>query len=544
MLFLSKLIGYYLRLCVFFYIFAAMKKNLIIVLLTLLITSGCENKTVLNQINEIEFLTEQELFDSAYVQLSKINEGTLNNDDERAHYYLLRTRLGYLTQHPDSTNTLDSLVIPYFSEMNDPKNLASAYYYKGYSIAIKGDYAKAILYYKKAEEQAIIVENDKLLFKVFEGLSVINELTGNYTLELEYAQKTLKTASRVNNNKWMYAALYKTALAYSRLGQIDSSLNYLDKVEPLLKYIPKEDLPYTLVSIAYLYKHTNPEKAKYYLEKSLSEAESSYALAHLSDIYINEGKIDDAYLLWKKALTINDNNPKDIILHNLLEYDMEHGRTDSVCLYVNEIIAIKDSIINSLRNDTIKDLQLRFDHEVAMRKQDKITNNWQKSLLAAILFISLLIAYIIIKRYRERIKMQEAQMQINDLMDQIRELEKSEEDNSAAIQKLNDQIKDRLNKEGPLLKQGKMLYDRIKDGQTVSEWRKKDFELFIHYFKAIDFKTVNRLEKTLRKEKLTPQKMFFLLLNEMGYNKKEIARILGISDTSVNTLYFRTKPIE
>ena len=521
-----------------------MKKVILIVLLALLITSSCENKSVLNRINEIESLTDRELFDSAYVQLSKINEGTLNNDDERAHYYLLRTRLGYLTQHPDSTNTLDSLVIPYFSEMNDPKNLASAYYYKGYSIAIKGDYAKAILYYKKAEEQAMIVENDKLLFKVFEGLSVINELTGNYTLELEYAQKTLKTASRVNNNKWMYAALYKTALAYSRLGQRDSSLYYINKVEPLLKYVPQNDLPYTLVSIAYLYKHTNPEKAKYYLERSLSEEESSYAIAHLADIYLKEGNFDKAYLLWKKALNVHDRRPKDKILHNILEYDINHGDIDHVCETVNEIIVIKDSIINCLRNDTIKDLQLQFDHEVAMRKQESVTNNWQKGLLAAILLITLLVAYIIIKRYREKNKMQEAQMQINDLMDQIRELEKSKEDNSAAIQKLNDQIKDRLNKEGPLLKQGKMLYDRIKDGQTVSEWRKKDFELFIHYFKAIDFKTVNRLEKTQRKEKLTPQKMFFLLLNEMGYNKKEIARILGISDTSVNTLYFRTKPIE
>ena len=528
----------------FFYIFATMKKNLIIALFTLLITYGCENKSVLNQINEIESLTDRELFDSAYVKLSKINETVLSNDDQKAHYYLLRSQLGYLTQHPDSSNMLDSLVIPYFTQKNDLKNLANAYYYKSYGIAIKGDYAKAIYYYKKAEEQAMHAENDKLLYKVYESLSIMNQLTGNYKLELRYAQKALNIVPRVNNKKWTYDALYKMALAYSLLGQKDSSLYYLNKMEPFLRYVPKYDLANTLTSIAYLYKHTNPEKAKYYLKKSLSEAELSYTYEHLADIYIKEGKIDQAYLLWKKALTINDNNPKDIILHNLLEYDMEHGRTDSVCLYVNEIIAIKDSIINSLRNDTIKDLQLRFDHEVAMRKQDKITNNWQKGLLAAFLFISLLIAYIIIKRYRERIKMQEAQMQINDLMDQIRELEKSEEDNSAAIQKLNDQIKDRLNKEGPLLKQGKILYDQIKNGQTVSEWRKKDFELFIHYFKAIDFKTVNRLEKTLRKEKLTPQKMFFLLLNEMGYNKKEIARILGISDTSVNTLYFRTKPIE
>lgn len=521
-----------------------MKNNLIIVLLAILTISGCEHKSILSQLDEVESMADREQYDSAYVELSKISVGAPCNDDEKAHYYLLRTRLGLLTQHLDSSNMLDCLVIPYFLQKNDQENLANAYYCKGYIIATKGDYAKAIYYYKKAEEQAMIVGNDKLLYKVYESLSVMNQLTGNYKLELRYAQKALNTVPRVNNKKWTYDALYKMALAYSLLGQKDSTLYYINKMEPFLKYVPKYDFANTLISIAYLYKHTNPEKAKYYLKKSLSEAESSYALAHLSDIYVSEGKIDEAYLLRKKALTINDNNPKDIILHNLLEYDMEHGRTDSVCLYVNEIIAIKDSIINNLRNDTIKDLQLRFDHEVAMRKQDKITNNWQKGLLAAVLFISLLIAYIIIKRYRERIKMQEAQMQINDLMNQIRELEKSEEDNSIAIQKLNDQIKDKLNKEGPLLKQGKILYDQIQDGKTVVEWRKKDFELFNNYYKAIDYKTVNRLVKIKRQEKLTPQKLFFLLLNEMGYNKKDIARIFSISDTSVNTLYFRTKPIE
>ena len=520
-----------------------MKKNLIIALFTLLITSSCEYGGIWNQINEVESLTEQELFDSAYIKLSKISEGALCNDNEKAHYYLLRTQLGLLTQHPDSSNKLDSLVIPIFLQNNDHKNLTIAYYYKGYEVATKGDYANAIYYYKKAEEQAIVVDNDKLLYKVYESLSVINELTGNYKLDLEYAKKSLYQVP-ANNHKLMSYALYNTALAYARLGQKDSSLYYVNKMEPYIKYVPKRDLPKTLISVAYLYKHTKPEKAKYYLEKSLSESETSYALAHLADIYLKEGKIDEAYLLWKKALNIHDKRPKDKILHNILEYDINHGNIDNVCKTVNEIITIKDSIIDNLRNDTIKDLQLRFDHEVAMHKQETITSNWQKGLLAAILFISLLIAYIIIKRYREKSKMQEAQMQINDLMNQIRELEKSEEDNSIVIQKLNDQIKDRLNKEGPLLKQGKILYDQIVDGKTVIEWRKKDFELFINYFKAIDFKTVNRVEKTKRKEKMTPQKMFFLLLNEMGYDKKEITQILGISETSVNTLYFRTKPIE
>lgn len=521
-----------------------MKKNLIIVLLALLITSSCENKSVLNQINEIESLTDRELFDSAYVKLSKISETALSNDDQKAYYYLLRTQLGYLTQHPDSTNMLDSLVIPYFLQKNDQKNLANAFYYKGYSEVTRGDYAKATYCYKKAEEQAIVVEDDKLLYKVFESLFAINELTGNIKLELEYAKKALNIVQQVNNKKWTFNALYNIALAYSRDGQKDSSLYYINKVEPFLKYVPKNELPHTLISIAYLYKHTHPQKAKIYLERSLSESESSYALSHLADLYKNEGKIDEAYRLWQRALNIHDKKPKDKILHNILEYDIIHCNINHVCETVNEIITIKDSIIDNLRNDTIKDLQLRFDHEVAMHKQEKITSDWQKGLLAAILLITLLIAYIIIKRYREKTKMQEAQMQINNLVGQIRELEKSEEDNSAAIQKLNDQIKNIMDKEGALLKQGKMLYDKIIGGEIIYHWRKKEYELFINYYKAIDYKTVNRLEKTKRKEKLTPHKLAFLILNEMGYDKKDIIRILSISETSVNTLYFRTKPIE
>lgn len=515
-----------------------------ILLFVVLMASGCEHKSIWDQFDKIESLADREQFDSAYVELLRINEHTLSKEDERAHYYLLWTKMGYLTHRHDSTNLLDSLVIPYFSQKNDQQNLANAYYYKGFSEVTNGNYAKATYYYKKAEEQVMGIDNDKLLYKVYESLSAINELTGNYKLELEYALKALNIVQQVNNNKWKYDALYNTALAYSRLGQKDSSLYYINKVEPFLKYVPKDVLPNTLIYIAYLYKHTNPEKAKYYLEKSLSEAESSYAFTHLADIYLNEGKRDEAYHLWKKALNVQDKHPKDKILHNILEYDIIHGNIDHVCETVNEIIVIKDSIIDNLRNDTIKDLQLQFDHEVAMRKQETITNNWQKGLLAAILFISLLIAYIIIKRYREKARIQEAQIQINDLMDQIRELEKSEEDSTAAIQKLNKQIKDTMDKEGVLLKQGKILYDKIVDGQTVYEWRKKDFELFINYYKAINYKKVNRLERTKRKEKLTPQKLFFLLLNDMGYEKKDIARILGIEETSVNTLFHRTKSIE
>jgi hypothetical protein len=529
---------------VFFNTFASVMKKLIYFVFLVILFLACNNKGIIDKLDEIDSLVIHEQYDSADIVLSIIDSALIREAGIKAHYYLLRTQLACVLRKNDSTNLLDSIVIPYYKNTNNKIKLAEALYYKGYKEYLNGHIPEAIINYKLSEEQAASTSNLPLQYKIAESLSYVNGICNKYYLCIQYGNKCVKIANILDNKGWLAYSFHTIALAHSCLNHKDSFLIYMDKATQLKQYIADKDKFAFLANLAFTYKYSQPQIAKAYYQEALNLENSSVIIEHLADIYYDEGCQEEAYRLWKKALAVNDNNPKDIILHNLLDYDVEHGRTDSVCQYVNEIIAIKDSMIDNLRNDTIKDLQLRFDHEVAMRKQETITSNWQKGLLAAFLFISLLIAYIIIKRYREKTKMQEAQMQINDLMNQIRELEKSEEDNSIAIQKLNDQIKDLLNKEGPLLKQGKILYDQIVDGKTVIEWRKKDFELFINYYKAIDYKTVNRLKKTKRKEKLTPQKMFFLLLNEMGYNKKDITQILGVSDTSVNTLYFRTKPID
>ena len=128
-------------------------------------------------------------------------------------------------------------------------------------------------------------------------------------------------------------------------------------------------------------------------------------------------------------------------------------------------------------------------------------------------------------------------------MDQIRELEDTEKNSSEAIEKLNRQIEDIMGKEGSILRKGKLLYDHIVAGGTVSGWSKKEYDLFFNFYTAINYKKMSRLQKPVRKEKLTQQNLFYLILVEMGFDKKGIAGVLGISETSVNTLKSRTKII-
>ena len=521
-----------------------MKKTIYLLMLSLAMT-GCHQKSMTERMVEIDSLVVQELYDSAYASVLRIDPSELISREDSAHYYLLLSQTNILTQHPDTLNMLDSLVIPYYNYIGSHEKLAEAYYYKAYGKLNLKDFLGTIQLFKKAEELALSTSNLRLQYKILENLSYINGVIGNYALQLKYAHMSYDIAKAATNNEWTAYALCRISFAHSKLHHKDSSEVYINKAMPLVKHVNERDRPTFLVNAAYVYKYTQPDTAKKYLMEALSQEESSVTLQHLADIYYHEGNEDESYRLLKKALTVNDGVPKDNILHNILDYDMEHGQTDHVCETVNEIIHIKDSMLNSLRNDTIKDLQLRFDHEVAMRRQEQVTSNWQKGVLAAVILVILLAAYIIVRRVLEKIKMQEVQMQINDHVSHIRELEAFGENANEEIERLNKEVKKLTDEESPVLKQGRMLYDQIIEGTPIKDWTIKEKRLFINYYKAIDYRTFNRLKKTKRREPLTDHNLLYLILMEMyDQDESKVIKILSISDNGMRTLKSRTKPVE
>lgn len=520
-------------------------KKTIFLLLLLTAMAGCHEKSISERMNEIDSLVVRELYDSAYASVLRIDRSELTEREDSSHYYLLLTQTSLITHHPDTVNMLDSLAIPYYNKVENHEKLAESYYYKACGILDKNDFPEAVRYFKKAEEQAFLTNKLRLQYKIVENLSYINGVIGNHTLQLDYAQKALETAKAAQNKEWIAYAYCRMSFAHSRLHHNDSTVILMNKAMPYARYIKKEDQPTFLTNAAYVYKYTLPDTAKKYLIKSLEQEESSVTIQHLADIYYIEGNKEEAYRLWKRALNINDGIPKDNILHNILDYDMDHGHTDHLCKTMNEIIHIKDSMLNSLRNDTIKDLQLRFDHEVAMHKQEQVIGNWQKGVLIAVILVVLLSAYIIVRSVLEKNKMQEIQMQINDHISHIRELEASGEDANEAIDRLNKEIRNLADKESPKLKQGRMLYDQIIEGTPISNWTIKEKRLFINYYTAIDYRTVSRLRSVKRREPLTDHNLFYLLLMELkDQNEREVIKILGISDNGMRTLKSRTKPAE
>lgn len=535
----------------------------------LLLLTACNGIQISERLNYIDSLVVKEQYDSACVILEEINEANMSAE-ELAHYYLLKTQLGYLTQNPLSSDSLLDLAITYYNKVEDQQKLANAYYYKSFSYEKNENLSQAILYAKKAERLSMDTNDERLQFKIAENLSYLNGLCDNSLLQLHYAKKALDIARKAQKRNWEAYSYSNISFAFYSLGLQDSAYFYIEKFVPLIKYVYDTDKAGYLTNAGLLFKETNLEKAKDYFEKALAYGELPETYEHLADIYYAEGNKEEAYKIWKKALTKDSRYEKDNIILSILSYDLERRNLDEASKNLDDIISIKDSIITVLRNDTIKDLQLRFDHEVAMHEADKKLINTQWMLLGLVVVLGIMALYIFIRRKKEEAMEREHQMQLyaytteinqlkanrDSILTQIRNLESHQEKGNQriremeedaknaelAIEKLNKDIRKLLDDESPKLKRGRMLYDHIMDGGKANLWSHKEEALFNNYYGAINYQTYNRLRKVERKTKMSAHNLFYLILKEMGKDDEEIKRIMALSPEGLRSLRNRTKP--
>ena len=532
--------------------------------------SACDGTRVSEKLDQIDSLIAMEQIDSACMLLKEVAGASMIKEDQ-AHYGLLATQLGYITNQPLPSDSLLDLALNYYNKVGNIHKLADTYYYKSARSRINQDYPQAILYCKEAERLADQSKDVRLQFKIAENLAYLNGLCENDLLQLQYAQKSLALAQKVQNKNWIAYSYNKICFAFYNLGQQDSSYFYIEKSKPYIEYVYDPDKAAFLMNIGLLYKEKDKKKAKAYFEESLNYGELPDAIEHLADVYFAEGKKEEAYQLWKKALTTEGRYEKDNIIRSILVYDLQHGNLDEASKKVSEVIAIKDSIINVLRNDTIKDLQLRFDHEVAMHEADKKLISSQRLLMGSAIILILMAFYIYFRKKREEARQREYQDQLyaytteidqltvskDAAIAQIRELETNKDKNlqkishleeeakeaEKAIKKLNQSIKKLLNEEAPKLKEGKMLYDQIMEGKTALYWSHKEEECFNKYYAATHYQSFNRLRKVKRATKLSAHNLFYLILKDMGKSDDEVRRIMALSPEGLRSIRNRTKPL-
>lgn len=545
-------------------------KNIIYRFAIFLMLTACNGTRVTEKLDQVDSLISKDLIDSAYAIHHSLNEAIMTEED-KAHYCLLATQLGYVTNHPLPSDSLLEMALTYYNKVGNDQKLANAYYYKSCRSEINSDYPRAILQCKEAERFAMKTDDTHLQYKIAEFLAYLNGMCRNELLQLQYAKKALAIAHVAQNNNWLAYSYNDISFAFRNLGQYDSACFYIEKSIPYSQYVYESGKAGYFTNIGLFYKGKDPEKAKEFLEKAITYEELPEEIEHLADVYYSTGNKEKAYELWRKALTKNSRYDKINLIHSIISYDLERGNIDNVSKNVDEIINIKDSILNKLKNDTIKDLQLRFDHEVAMHEADKKLLSTQRLLLGSAIVLVLMAFYLFYRKKKEEARQREHQDQlyaytteieqltanrdqtlahISELesnkeanLQKINQLEKEARNAETAIKKLNLSIQKLLNDAAPKLKEGKMLYDQIMEGKTALNWSYREEEYFNKYYAAIHYQSYNRIRKVKRVTKLSAHNMFYLILKEMGKSDEEVKRIMVLSPEGLRSIRSRTKPL-
>ena len=521
-----------------------MRRTFCLISIVALLAFSCQTHRSHKSLAEVDSLVVAELYDSAYHLVNTKFEPSDLSPEEKAHYDLLRVQTSMLVNKPiESADSLLDGVISYYNQHVSHERLADAYYYKAIGAYKAKDPQQSIMLYKKAELHANQSGSLYQQFKIAEGISFVNNRCANFDLQLEYAKKALELSKVLGHKNWIAYSLSKIEMAYFKLGMVDSAMYYLNQIPSYIKYVDKKDLPSFLTEMGFLLKDHFPQKAKNYFKESLKYRDITTTYSNLADIAYDEGNHEEAYLYWKKALNVKDATRKDLIFANLIEYEIEHGRTDSISDYLSHIIHIHDSVEASLKNTAVRDIQAHFDQEIAIHEKDQTIIKWQWGILATILVIVVLAVYTIIKRYKASMVLKNYQMQIIDYTNQIREMELASEDYSKQIETLSQEVKQIMDERAPRLSEGRMLYDSVMDSKPIVKWSADDERKFIEYCTATNYRTVDRLRKEPRKEKLTDHRLIYLLLKEMGKSDKEVCDIMGLSDNGLRSMRNRTKPL-
>ena len=514
-----------------------MYKKIFLAIVVFSAVCGCGNRITSSKLSEIDSLVSAEKYDSAYHEVNKINPQSINSPDERAYYNLLLTQTSVLTYNPYPPDSLIDFSISFYEKKVDKKKLCDAYYYKAYHLIDKEEYSDAILLLKKAEELASQINSSYHQMKIASSIAYINEMCGNYDMQLQYARKTLKYALEIKKKNWIAYTYCRISQAFQYQGKIDSAIVYAEKTNTYINNVDQKDMPFILNSIGYAYLNTDNEKAKSFFEKSLSYKPLMKTFECLAWIYHQEGNEEKAYELWKQALLTEDNAPKDNVLHNILQYNLERHNIEGACEKMGRIVSIKDSLNNVLKDRTILKIQQEYDEKKTEEEHQQEILRWIVAALILVIVILLLLGYIRYKRFKAKIRLTEHQMLINSYQNEINLLKGQNEGNEQQIADFNRKINDLIEQESPRLYKGKMLYDQVMHNEPNITWTQDDFICFIDFYKANYFSSYMKMVRKYHPK--TIHNTFFLLLYELGKEDKDIRQIMGITQEAIRSTRFR-----
>jgi tetratricopeptide (TPR) repeat protein len=502
---------------------------------------SCGNKTQ-QQLAYVDSLLNKELQDSAQRQMNCISRSAIHDDETRAYYNLLATRLLYREDKPIRNGSLIDFSISYYRKSGNSARLAECDYYKGGICEDRGNTKEAIDYLKKGEYLAKGLKDLNIIHKIEELLASVNENHNEYAISLHYAKKALALSRKAHNANWTANALQYIAVDYNNLGKNDSALAYFDQAKNLIKYASPSSQADYYSNLASVFSN-DTTLSKEYILKAEEVGPNSTTYLVLSDLLEKRREYDRAIAMLDKAWSTApmDHHPW-ILKRKAGIYSKEGKHIESEKLY-QKAYNLQDSVNSVTRKKDLSKLQLDYDYQIRSLHARQTLSYVITALIIVVLIGTLIVLLVIFYRkynfVKERRSVMEKQALINLYQAQITKLTKNGENTKKKIAELHLKIHQLTKDQTAVYHQGKQLYDDLRNGGTTVSWDKDNFARFIEYYRLDHLELINTIETHY--ENLSSKNTFFLILQNEKTSNDETMRIMGISAGAIRMINHRIK---
>lgn len=514
-----------------------MKKLSILLVLSIFVLSGCHKSSLKQQLVEIDSVAENESNGKALTMLDKIEPSLIADEECLAYYWLLKMRTEIRLQRRISSATPLDISIEYYKK-HDKLKLARAYCYKAFVLDNLGNIKEAVICLKEAEQLIKDVPAElKLSNLIYSILGRLNHKVNEWNYSLDYSQKALKSAYKLNDDYYIAYSLMNIYIDYHDMGNQDSAKYYLDKCIPLVDQLPENERYSFYANIGNAFFDSDIKQAEDYLRKSVDIKPNVFAYKGLARIYYKNGEREKALEMWHKALQTDNMYLKAEILQALYESQQDEGDYKSASETAMQIASLKDSITQKEKADNIRGLQEQFEI-------DRVQAVEEHRLYMIVLFVGMLlllsmaaVTYLVYRNTKSREELHNTKLQLDRYRNELKVLEQEGKSDSREVERLTQKINELQVKQGTLLQNGRERYEEVMSGGTTIRWKRNDFADCIEYYRTIDAAFVTHMETSYRH--LSSKYIFFALMQHLGKTDEELQHVMAIGQNTVRSIRSR-----
>jgi len=518
---------------------------------------------------------------------------------------LIDSSFEYSFSHPDSAIRFAGKAIELARAIDYQSGIAGAHRELGYSWGVKGNFEKSLNHYEQGE--AIYRQTGDTLGLIAQLNDIGNTYMSQseYDKALEYFFESLTLCESVELDRGISVNLGNIGLSYFELGEDEKALEFYRRAVKINKRLDRKrslSTNYNNLGLLHGDQGRFGRAIKYHKQALELRRELGYtieianSLNNIGRLYMQQEKYEQAQEYLNRALAVNggrDMNLASIIHENMAKMYRSAGEVDSALAhaqktlalsreygtklgkkvgyelltdihrsignfemafnYQQQLMAVKDSILNEEKAKQINELQAKYeaekkDKQIALLEKEKEKQALlQNAFLAGLILIGI-IGVLVYNRQRLKIREKQAELKNRRLKE-----EKLEQDlefrnkqltthtlhlvqKNKTMKELKENISEIRSRKGNNIR-GEL--QKIENLVDYSFQLDEDWKQFRLYFEEVHSGFFDALKEQY--PDLTPHELHLAALARLNLSVKDIAAIMGITPDSVKTARYRLR---